>query len=178
MCLHPTSLLYGLEMPSKYVENNEHIVRNVSWSKLRKNADETEVYGPAVGAFELRIDKGEEYLSASWLEYFEGVREVQIKCIVEEVKGSNFVVGKKCRFAIGNVGEIKNAFKEAGKRNIRVINEPKPNNRAYVAVRGWVDDDQELLDLIAWDAWAEVWSLTDVEKIEQDGCQVSARGLE
>lgn len=126
------------------------MVRYVPWSKLRKDEDDN-VIGVVGVAFALRSD--EEFLSATWLEYFQGNYASQIVSCVQTVRASNLTVGKKSAFAIGCVKTVKSACQSRGKRP-RIIHEPEDDNPAHAAVRNWPNDDDALLNLIAEeDCW-------------------------
>jgi hypothetical protein len=88
-------------MANKYLPDADHMVRHVLHQLIRESG---QVRGVFPQAFELR--DGEEYLSASWLEYFDGTKQEQIKSTVQAI-GSARTVKSDHGFAIGNVGEIK-----------------------------------------------------------------------
>jgi hypothetical protein len=60
-------------------------------------------------------------------------------------------------FAIGNVGEVKEAC-GSFQQKIRVIHEPHNNNPnpAYTAIRNFRSDDLQLLELLASEVWSNV----------------------
>jgi hypothetical protein len=64
-------------------------------------------------------------------------------------------------FAPGLVGEIKEACGEYDQK-IRVLHEPFEDNLAYVAIRRYQSDNQELLELLATEAWADI---TDAKQV-------------
>ena len=137
-------------MSSQYVPDTDHLARRVSYTKQLRDAEDN-LLGCMSAAFELRPD--EKFLSATWLEFFVGKRHEQIaQSIVATAGGSK--LPKSTAFAIGNVKKIKKACEIGGVR-IRVINEPDGNNLAHVALKHWPRDEQELLAIIAGDAWSE-----------------------
>lgn len=105
-------------------------------------------------AFELR--ENEQYLSASWLEYFPGSADERITAVVAAVAKAR-TVKPSHGFAIGNVGAVKDACSSFGLQ-IRVIHEPSDDNPnpAYTAIRRYKSDDIQLLELLASDAWSRV----------------------
>jgi len=104
-------------------------------------------------AFALRDD--EAYLSATYLEYFSGLRSEQIESVVWAVRASDLNVGGKAGFVIGNVGEILIASADRNHK-IRIVYEPSADNMAHSAVRRWPTDDAELLEILAAETWAEL----------------------
>ena len=137
-------------MTSQYVPDADHVARRVSRTKQFRDADD-KLLGCLPAAFELRPD--EEFLSATWLDFFDGVRHEQIAKAISSTAGGS-KLPKSTAFVIGNVGKIKQACETGGVR-IRVINEPDGKNDAHVALRQWPRDNQELLAIIAADAWSE-----------------------
>jgi hypothetical protein len=141
-------------MPPTRLPAEHHIVRNASWSKLRKDENDN-VIGVLGEAFRMR--KVDTYLSTTWLEYFPGMRSDQITAAVQAMRASNLTIPAKSGFAIGNVGKIadtaaasENAYK------LRILHEPAEDKKAHAAVRRFPRDDIELFELLAFDAWSEV----------------------
>jgi hypothetical protein len=58
-------------MTITYLPDDHHVVRYVPWARLRKDEHEN-VIGVLGAAFRLR--DGEQYLSATWAEFFSGGR--------------------------------------------------------------------------------------------------------
>jgi hypothetical protein len=105
-------------------------------------------------AFRLRND--EDYLSATWLEFFPGPRDNSIKGAVQAIRASSMKVTPKSGFAIGNAGRVGEAcLADQKKYKIRFVHEQEDDNEAHVACRGWPRDNDALLDLLAGDAWSE-----------------------
>ena len=144
-------------MATKYLPDADSVVRHINSQLLVRENDE--VIGCFPQAFELR--ENEQYLSASWLEYFSGSTEERMIAVVAAVAKARKV---KVRhgFAIGNVGVIKEACSSFGLR-IRVIHEPSDDNPnpAYTAIRRYRSDDLQLLELLASDAWSRVVEAKD-----------------
>ena len=143
-------------MSSDYVPDADHIMRHVPYAKMGRD-EETGACWPLWTAFELRAD--EEFLSATWLEYFSGSHSEQISQAIGATADGR-TLGKKSGFAIGNVGNIKKNCEIGGAR-IRVTSEPVGNNLAHVALRRWPREEQELLAIIAADAWSEMVMIKD-----------------
>jgi hypothetical protein len=140
-------------MTTTYIPTEDHVIRIVPWARLRKDAD-FNVVGIEAAAFRLR-DK-EPYLSATWLEFFKGSpRAKRLHAAVRAIRKSNMRPTPKSGLAIGNVAKIVNQCASRNRR-IRVIHEPEDDNRAHVALRQWPSDDEQLLELLARDAWSEL----------------------
>jgi hypothetical protein len=139
-------------MPTKYLPDEDHVVRHVSSQLLIR--DDEKVIGCFPQAFELK--PGEKYLSASWLEFFSGNDDERRRAVVAGMAAAR-TVKPSHGFAFGNVGEVKAACSSFGIR-IRVIHEPEEDNPnpAYTAIRNFKSDELELLQLLAAEAWAEV----------------------
>jgi hypothetical protein len=148
-------------MALQYLPHEHHVVRYVPWARLRKDEDYN-VLGVIGKAFELRDD--EEYLSATWAEYFElGSHEQCILAAVKAIRGSKIEVRPRSGFAIGKVDDIKSVcFADSKQYKIRVIHEREDDNFAHAALRRWPRDNDDLLDLIAEEAWGTVVLNQDV----------------
>lgn len=68
---------------------------------------------------------------------------------------ANLSMKKTGRLAIGEVGTIKSACKAFG-QSVRIVEEPEPGFPSHAAVRQFRDGDDELLQLLADEAWAEI----------------------
>ena len=135
-------------MPSTYLKPEHRIVRYVPWAKLRKDEDDN-VVGVLGVAFKLR--PVEAYLSATWVEYFQSV-DPTIDAILA-IRASAIDVRPKSGFAVGMVERIDNECKNR-KRKIRFVHEACEDNVAHAALRGWPEDDDELFERLAEDAWS------------------------
>ena len=141
--------------------DTDHVVRHINSQLLIR--DEAEQTKPVIGcfpqAFELR--PAEQYLSASWLEFFPGSKHDRIVSVVGGVAKAR-TVKPSHGFALGNVAKVKRACASFGLR-IRVIHEPNKSNPnpAYTAIRNYRSDDIELLELLASEAWSEVIEARD-----------------
>lgn len=145
-------------MPPTKLPPDHHIVRNVSWGKLRKDENDN-VIGVLGEAFKMRpVD---DYLSATWLEYFEGDRLQKVHSTILAMRASSLLITAKSGFAIGNVGRISEVVEEQN-HSIRILHEPEDDNKAHVAVRRWPRDDMELFELIATDVWSELILNSDI----------------
>src|SRR5256885_4705356 len=139
-------------MATKPLPDADHVVGHVP-SKL---LDENGV--PYPHAFELR--PGELYLSTTWSEFFAGMladRLAGCACLMSH----NRKIKPRDAFALGNVGEIKDACADFDQK-IRIVSEPDPApsglNLAYAAVRQIRTDNLDLLELLAQDVWNDVHS--------------------
>lgn len=159
-------------MPSKYLDPADHIIRQVSWAKLRKNEDESVVFGPLGVAFELRPN--EAFLSVSWCDYFRGSRAEKIRCVADAIRRSRSV-GAKARFAVATVAAVR-ACIEAPQRKLRFIHEPTDQDPAHAAIRGWPRDEIALLERLAEEVWCETWTRNDIDRAPASDCTVSQRG--
>jgi hypothetical protein len=139
-------------MAKTYLPLEHHVVRYVPWARLRKDENDN-VVGVLGAAFRLRND--EEFLSATWAEFFKGDdHAARIASAVKAIRASRVEVKPRSGFAVGNVRKIKEVcFADSKQYKIRVIHEPEDDNKAHTALRRWPRDNEDLLDLIAEEAW-------------------------
>jgi hypothetical protein len=137
-------------MAIKSLPDEDSVLRHVNSQLMERDGDT--VVGVLPQAFMLK--PGEEYLSASWLEFFAGSRHERLVASVAATAKAR-TVKPSHGFAIGNVGVVKQACATFN-QTIRVLHEPDGNpNPAYVAVRRYRSDDLQLLELLATEAWAD-----------------------
>jgi hypothetical protein len=139
-------------MPITYLPGEDHVVRYVPWARLRKDEDDN-VIGVLGAAFRLRDD--EEYLSATWAEYFAGATHAERIAAAVKAFRASLVVAPRSGFATGNVDQIKETcLAHEGKHKIRIIHEPEDDNQAHTALRGWPRDNEDLLNVLADGVWS------------------------
>ena len=140
-------LKIGQQLP-----DNDHVVRYVPPSKLRRDGDD-KVVGFLHSAFELR--EGEPSLSVSQLEFFQGDRSTQI---VECVTANRISIKVKpsSAFAIGKVGK----FKEIGQRqtsgsSLKIVFTPTGSNPSHTSVQKLPRDEFALFETFAVEVFVE-----------------------
>jgi hypothetical protein len=143
----------GLQMATTYLPETDHVVRYVPWSRLRKDENDN-VIGVLGVAFRLR--EGEDYLSATWAEFFnDSTHKARVSSAVKAIRASKVDVRPRSGFAIGNVGGVKSTcLADKRKHRIRVIHEAMDDNPAHAALRLWPHDNDALLDLLAEGEWS------------------------
>ncbi|MBL8706993.1 MAG: hypothetical protein JNM30_19220 [Rhodospirillales bacterium] len=100
-------------------------------------------------AFTLRDD--EEYLSGSWLEFFDGASlSDRLARAVEDIACYRKVYPKDA-FAVLNAGRIRSCG-TAKDRRLRVRSEPAVQSDAYAVIRGLRPEDMSLLEILAIEA--------------------------
>jgi hypothetical protein len=106
-------------------------------------------------AFQLRpataTEPAEDYLSTTWLEYFDEKVAPRLKQVVQVMRNCAMKLTAKTGLAVANVGKVHDCAAQCSVK-IRVLHEPDPKNPAYVAIRGFRQEDQELLEMLAADA--------------------------
>ncbi|MCY0149850.1 hypothetical protein OEG84_19635 [Hoeflea sp. G2-23] len=150
------------------------MLRYVGWSHLRKDDDQN-VLGVLPSAFYLRDE--ENYLSVTWCEYFDGLPDESLRCAIEAIRGS-IRVGGKARFALANVGSIKSTMENEAGVKLRIEHLPEEDNPAHAAVKRWPNENFDLLELIASDAWAETIDATSANALPMSACALSPRATE
>jgi hypothetical protein len=136
------------------IPDDNHIVRQIPWTKLRKDENDN-VIGILGEAFKMR--ESESYLSANWLEYFSGSFDEQVISTIQEIRKC-VTVKPKSGFAIGKVEAIKNICSEKKNCKIRIVYSPSKTKAGYenfthVAVQSLPEEDMELFELLATEAW-------------------------
>jgi hypothetical protein len=133
--------------------DDDHVLRYVPWSRLRRNSND-EVIGILGEAFKLRdVDKGK--LSTTWLEYFGSTGDESLVQAIRAIRASRLVVTPKSGFAKGNINSIKTACLKY-KSKIRIVHSPSEDNDAHTSVIGLPEDNPELFELLASEAWADL----------------------
>jgi hypothetical protein len=148
-------------MPITYLPDDHHVVRYVPWAKLRKDENDN-VIGILGAAFRLR--DGEEYLSTTWAEFFNGgLINESFGCAVRAIRASDIDVRPKSGFAVGEVGLIKSrCLSDPSKHRIRVIHEKADDNPGHAALRQWPRENESLLELLADTDWSTIILNKDV----------------
>lgn len=154
-------------MPSTYLDPSHRVVRYVPWARLRKDENDNPI-GVIRAAFELRpVD---DYLSATWAEFFSGNDSEQIRYAIVAIRGSNLKPKPKSGFAVGIVDEISKCCSSHEKpARIRFVHEEEDDNAAHAALRGWPRENDDLLDLIADEVWNELILNSAVESNHPTG---------
>jgi hypothetical protein len=131
--------------------DEDHVMRYVPWKKLLTDKDDN-VLGFLGEAFKLKPN--EPSLSVNWIEWFGGDREANIRAAVKMFR-SKLKVGSKSAFGIGNVAKIKDVCRANG-ASVRIVHEPKDDNKSHSGIRRLPPDDFTLLDALAADAFVEL----------------------
>lgn len=152
-------LKVGLAVPSKYIPNEHYLMRYVPYSKIARDENDEPV-GLLPDAFKMR--PGESYLSATWVDYFDGSHQEAVADAVRCIRQSSLTVGAKAGFALGLVREISECCR-ARSRAIRIIHEPEDDNAAHVALRQWPVDDDELFHEMSVASWSRLIRNCDVD---------------
>lgn len=138
-------------MKSQKLPPDDHVVRYVPFGKLRRDENDNPI--GILGAFKLRDN--ESYLSTTWLEYFGGSKDEQIRAAVRAVRASRLSVTRKSGFAIGRVSAIAATCAERH-HSIRILHEPEDDNKAHSSVRRIPRGDDLLVELLAAESWCEL----------------------
>lgn len=150
-------LTRGQQLP-----DDHHVLRRVSWARLRKDAD-GEVVGCLAQAFELRED--EQDLSVNWLEcHDKGTHAEKIgQCVVELRAASRrdgTKIGPKCGFAVARVRKVKEVCSGLRKQ-IRIVYAPS-HIASHSVIKNLPRDDITLLEAFAVEAFTEVLMSKDI----------------
>lgn len=162
--MHPITQKFGLLM-AKYdpIPLADHIIRAVSWTRLRKDENEN-VLGCLWQAFELR--DGERYLSTTWREHFNS----DLVQIIAAMRRCGMKLTSKSGLAHANVGKVVECGNRFGAK-LRVLHQPMPENTGYVAVQNLPHEDHELLEMLAVDAVVETVMVGTIESTNSTSAQ-------
>lgn len=111
------------------------------------------IVGFVPAAFALK--DGEAYLSASWTGAYKGTATEQLKKAVADLCKKHKGVNAAGAFAIGTVSQIEKAGSSAGE-SIKAVSKGSIDNPGYAALLGYPAANDDLLALLADEAWAEV----------------------
>jgi hypothetical protein len=140
-------------MASVSLPDDDHVVRHIPNQLLEFDSDD-KVIGCLPQAFELRRD--EEYLSARWLEFFDGTDEESLAAVACCISRTRKVNGSQ-GFAIGQVSAVKEACASFDQK-VRILHEPDDDAPSYAAVRRYKSEPEQLLALLAGAAWGRTVS--------------------
>lgn len=172
--------VFGSIVPSKYLHDDDHIMRFIPPARVHRDPDTNEIKGFFGAALALRpasaSHPAEEYFSVTWCDYFSGTLEVKIRCAAEAIRNSMTVRPSAC-FAVAQVKPVRD-FMFAAKKTLRFIHEPDEKNLAHVAVRHWPADTTELFERMAQEIWTALYSKSDIDAMPMTDCTVSVRGAE
>lgn len=134
------------------IPDEDHLLRWVRNRSLIRDPETGQVNGVLADAFRLR--EGEDYLSALWCEYYAGGASEQ-SCSAVADFSNQISVKPKDRFVRGRVAEIKAVCALHG-HAVRIVHEPVEGVPAHAAVRRYRDDNLEMLEALATEAWASL----------------------
>lgn len=131
---------------------SDHVVRQVSPGRLRKDAD-----GNVVGVLHTAFERPETHdgLSVSRLEHFPGERDDQLRATVGAIRNSLPSMSKNSGFVVGNVEAIKNNCLEHNQK-IRIIYMPEDDNPAHSELRQFPRSNDILFEELATETWCEL----------------------
>ena len=130
---------------------NDHVVRFVKKRLLRRDADQN-LLGVLPHAFQRRPD--EEYLSVTWLQHFSRDYEAGLSASAGAIR-RQLNVNNGDGFTTGQVRAISDICASRSCR-VRILHEPEPeSNSGHSALRNLADQDLELLQMLADDAFID-----------------------
>jgi hypothetical protein len=144
-------------MTGQNLTDEHHIVRQVPWARqLRGDLDE--FLGITHHAFTLR--ESHKYLSVAWCEYFSAAPIEQLQLAISQLqkarRGGAKAVYWKC-----SVGEVRARL---APHVISAFHAPIADYECHAGLGDW-PEDATLLEALAKDAIAEVFSAADFQKV-------------
>jgi hypothetical protein len=138
-------------MKDETVPDGDHVARHCKGTQLKED-------GTVSGtAFRLRAGR-DDYLSVNWLEFLVGQdRVLQMAALRDAYRVKVFDLRATARFAVVNVGEIRDHVRERSEdaRALRVLHEPFNkaehgfDDPSHAGIFGYSPDDDLIADLIA-----------------------------
>jgi hypothetical protein len=135
---------------STRIPAEDHVVRYVRKRQLRTDSDGN-VIGVLPDAFNRR--EHEEYLSSTWLEHFSREYERGLSAAAAAIS-RQLEVKRRDGFTVGNVGKVIEICESFDVR-VRLLNEEKPENTGYAAIRGIPREHLELFEMLAADVFTD-----------------------
>lgn len=131
------------------VPNAHHIARHCNPQRLIFHPDTGALEGVYPQEFELRVHKGEDYLSVHQMETFAADLLGQFKGVIVALRTKRTVAGKSA-IARLNVGDVVSCGASRG-HPIRVRDKSKPGDIGYAGVSNMPlkNEDQQLLAAMA-----------------------------
>ncbi len=152
--LNPIKLDSGL--PER-IPDADSVVKYLSF-KQSPTDPETGIRMAIPQAFRRR--EGEEFLSCAWLEFYVPAGADLMKNCADGFKNA-LTVRKSGAFAVGNVLAVRDAGNQFGPRP-RIVHEPEDDHQAHAAVRQMNDQNDDLLLLLAMEAWGKLIPAEDL----------------
>lgn len=144
--------------------NPTRVLRFVPYGRMLRDPDDDRFICPAPEAFRPR--PGEDYLSVTWCEYYQGSREQQLRCAIEAMRNSSLTVGNKACFCEVDTGVLFAAMAHFGRAG-RAVYLPEDDNEAHSGLYGLSEDDGLILEVIS-DTFAQSW----LDKERADGLPI------
>lgn len=144
------------------IPDRDHVIRHVPLAKTRRDSD-----GKVCGILPQAIERrdSEEYLSVSHYEHFSG-SQVQklfsVKNAIASGKRSG-TLGIKGLLAKANVGNLKQSVEKKTAKKIRVAYLPTKKDSSHSGVYKLPEEDSELMDALASEAFSEIFFLNDIK---------------
>ena len=126
-------------MPFGHVDKRE-LPPNDNVARYCRKRDTDENGIPMDGAFLLREDKHECYLSTNWLEYFHpSDRTVQIHSVIQSLRAKGRTVANSASFAVLNVRAVIAACKSRLNLDLRFVTTDDPCDPSHTGIYGYVE---------------------------------------
>lgn len=143
-------------MAGRYLNESDHVIRQVPHRCQVRNAESGEFVGIAYTAFTL----GEhEYLSVAWPEHFPGDGKAQNKKAISQLRVARPDKASTA-YWIARISDVRAAMNGL---KFRAISEPNGDFTSHAALRFWPTDDN-LLGKLAALSIAEVILSKDIPK--------------
>ena len=112
---------------------------------------------------------GEDYLSVSWCEYFEGTFDEQLRCSIESIRNSKMSVKPKACFCVADTRDLLPCIENFGGIG-RAVYHPEDDSHAHAGVYGVGAEELELLSYLADEEWNTYLTKQDADNLPLSAC--------
>jgi hypothetical protein len=166
---HPSIPGSGLTVNGDDLPDGSRVVRYVPYGRMEKDENDN-FLRPLPSAFEARV--GEEYLSVTWCDYFEGLGDQRLRCAVEAIRGSMKVAPKAC-FCLAGTSEILDEI-HIERKDGHAIYLPVDNNQAHAGIYGIDRENTLLQSQLAGGVWCQFLTKEAADTLPSSSCTKSS----
>lgn len=146
-------------MRNEVIPDQHHIARYIPYTRTRRHSETDEIIGILGSALQLK--ENEDYLSVSWIEFYVGDWQEQFQSAANGM-ASRQTIGPKGAIAWASVRDFHKICVSKQQR-VRIIHlDDDALNPGHSAVRRMPRDDQDLLDLLASEAFQNFTKVCDL----------------
>lgn len=161
----------GLISPGDDLPIPSFVVRYVSPSRMGSDPyNNDRIVGPLPEAFRER--PGDQELSVTWCEYFQGGSEAQLRCAIEAIRKSKLKVSKTACFCVANTNDLFDTISGYGRKG-RAVFLPEDDNPAHSGIYGISPAELTLLEKLASETWRAFLTKSMADALPTSECEKS-----